>query len=135
MDMLKKESKKRAREMDPKSTVPGEATAAIEHRSFARIGFLGNPSDVYFGRTISLTIGNFWASVKLEPSQHLLIKPHPFHDLVQFSSLDHLVRFLSNLELFIYVIPFDPSSYLYFDLKCCQVNSNKSFWFLDFGVV
>lgn len=98
MDMLKKESKKRGREeMDSKST--GQATAAIEHRSFARIGFLGNPSDVYFGRTISFTIGNFWASVKLEPSQHLVIKPHPFHDLVQFTSLDHLVRFLSNLLL------------------------------------
>lgn len=74
-------------DQDPKST----ATAAIEHRSFARIGFLGNPSDVYFGRTISFTIGNFWASVKLEPSEHVIIKPHPFNDLVQFNSLDHLV--------------------------------------------
>ena len=74
-------------DQDLKST----ATAAIEHRSFARIGFLGNPSDVYFGRTISFTIGNFWASVKLEPSEHVIIKPHPFHDLVQFNSLDHLV--------------------------------------------
>ncbi|KAL9289974.1 putative glucuronokinase [Arabidopsis thaliana] len=100
MDMLKKESKKRVREekMDPNSTVSGDgqATAPIEHRSFARIGFLGNPSDVYFGRTISLTIGNFWASVKLEPSEHLVIKPHPFHDLVQFTSLDHLLNRLQN---------------------------------------
>ncbi|XP_010496286.1 PREDICTED: glucuronokinase 1-like [Camelina sativa] len=82
--------------MDPKSTVADQPRAGIEHRSFARIGFLGNPSDVYFGRTISFTIGNFWASVKLEPSQHLLIKPHPFHDLVRFTSLDHLVDRLQN---------------------------------------
>lgn len=81
-------------DQDPRST----ATAAIEHRSFARIGFLGNPSDVYLGRTISFTIGNFWASVKLEPSEHMIIKPHPFHDLVQFTSLDHLVLIsISNL--------------------------------------
>ncbi|KAJ0249862.1 Glucuronokinase 1 [Hirschfeldia incana] len=79
-------------DQDPKST----GTAAIEHRSFARIGFLGNPSDVYFGRTISFTIGNFWASVKLEESEHLIIKPHPFHDLVQFNSLDHLVKRLEK---------------------------------------
>lgn len=81
-------------DQDPRST----ATAAIEHRSFARIGFLGNPSDVYLGRTISFTIGNFWASVKLEPSEHMIIKPHPFHDLVQFTSFDHLVLIsISNL--------------------------------------
>ncbi|RID70964.1 hypothetical protein BRARA_C02936 [Brassica rapa] len=80
-------------DQDLKSTT---GTAAIEHRSFARIGFLGNPSDVYFGRTISFTIGNFWASVKLEPSEHVIIKPHPFHDLVQFNSLDHLLNRLEN---------------------------------------
>ncbi|CAG7881903.1 unnamed protein product [Brassica rapa] len=80
-------------DQDLKSTT---GTAAIEHRSFARIGFLGNPSDVYFGRTISFTIGNFWASVKLEPSEHVIIKPHQFHDLVQFNSLDHLLNRLEN---------------------------------------
>jgi hypothetical protein len=34
--------------------------------------------------------------VKLEPSEHLVIKPHPFHDLVQFTSLDHLLNRLQN---------------------------------------
>ncbi|XP_006297903.2 glucuronokinase 1 [Capsella rubella] len=84
--------------MDPKTTEEDqvEPTAAIEHRSFARIGFLGNPSDVYFGRTISFTIANFWASVKLQPSRHLLINPHPFHDHVRFSSLHHLLDRLQN---------------------------------------
>lgn len=81
--------------MDPnpkQASFGDDNKAVLEHRSFARIGFLGNPSDVYFGRTISFTIGNFWATAKLEPSDHLLIKPHPFHDLVRFESLDNLVR-------------------------------------------
>ncbi|XP_023636627.1 probable glucuronokinase 2 [Capsella rubella] len=80
----------------PEITEEVQDKGVLEHRSFARIGFLGNPSDVYFGRTISFTIGNFWAWAKLEPSDHLLIKPHPFHDLVQFHSLDNLVYRLEN---------------------------------------
>ncbi|KAG8384880.1 hypothetical protein BUALT_Bualt04G0164300 [Buddleja alternifolia] len=50
----------------------GDKNAAIEHRAYARVGLLGNPSDVYYGRTISFSLGNFWASVKLEPSQDLV---------------------------------------------------------------
>ncbi|KAJ4729317.1 Glucuronokinase 1 [Melia azedarach] len=68
----------------------------IEHKAFARIGLLGNPSDVYYGRSISFSLGNFWASVKLEPSDDLVIKPHPFHDLVHFQSFDHLANRLHN---------------------------------------
>ncbi|KAG6502766.1 hypothetical protein ZIOFF_035054 [Zingiber officinale] len=50
-----------------------------------------NHSDIYFSRTISLSIANFSATVRLEPSQDLVIHPHPFHDLVSFSSIQHLV--------------------------------------------
>lgn len=64
----------------------------IEHRTYARVGLLGNPSDVYFGRTISFSLGNFWASVRLEPSRELVIRPHPVHDFVSFDSIDQLVR-------------------------------------------
>lgn len=80
--------------------------AAIEHKAYARVGFLGNPSDVYYGRTISFTISNFWASVRLQPSDNLVFLPHPTHDLVQFRSLDHLVclfLFTSSLYLYIYL--------------------------------
>ncbi|KAL8160120.1 hypothetical protein V2J09_001657 [Rumex salicifolius] len=70
--------------------------AAIDHKAYARIGLLGNPSDVYNGKTLSLSLGNFFASVKLEPSDHLIIRPHPFHDLVQFNSLHHLVSRLES---------------------------------------
>ncbi|XP_068637824.1 glucuronokinase 1-like isoform X2 [Aristolochia californica] len=63
----------------------------IEHKAYARIGLLGNPSDVYFGRTISVSIGNFWATVRLEPSDELVIQPHPIHDFVRFDTFHHLV--------------------------------------------
>ncbi|KAK8925710.1 Glucuronokinase 1 [Platanthera zijinensis] len=43
----------------------------IEHRAYARMGLLGNPSDVYFGRTISFSLGNFCSFVRLEPSKDL----------------------------------------------------------------
>ncbi|XP_020597824.1 glucuronokinase 1-like isoform X2 [Phalaenopsis equestris] len=74
----------------------GNAPRCIEHRAYARVGLLGNPSDLYFGRTISFSIGNFWASVRLEPSENLVIRPHPKHDLVSFDSLRHLVCRLQN---------------------------------------
>lgn len=68
----------------------------IEHKVYARVGLLGNPSDVYYGRTISFSLANFWATVKLQPSHHLIITPHPTHDHVQFSGLDHLVNRLQS---------------------------------------
>ncbi|CAN4079186.1 unnamed protein product [Withania somnifera] len=68
----------------------------IEHKSYARVGLLGNPSDVYFGNTISFSLGNFWASVRLEPCLDLVIVPHPSHDLLQFNSISHLVNRLQN---------------------------------------
>ncbi|XP_057482617.1 LOW QUALITY PROTEIN: glucuronokinase 1-like [Actinidia eriantha] len=72
------------------------STSVIEHKVHARVGLLGNPSDVYYGRAISFSLGNFWASVRLQPSDHLLISPHHTHDLVQFDSLGHLVNRLNN---------------------------------------
>ncbi|KAH9791009.1 glucuronokinase 1 [Citrus sinensis] len=74
----------------------GVRVGVIEHKAYARVGLLGNPSDVYYGRTISFSLANFWASVKLEPSDDLVIKPHPVHDLVQFQSLHHLMNRLQN---------------------------------------
>ncbi|XP_042504013.1 glucuronokinase 1-like [Macadamia integrifolia] len=73
-----------------------DSFSIIEHKAYARVGFLGNPSDVYFGRTISFSLGNFFASVRLEPSDDLIISPHPHHDLVQFKSLYQMVNRLQN---------------------------------------
>ena len=37
----------------------------LKRRAYARAGLVGNPSDGYFGKTISFTLKNFWAEVVL----------------------------------------------------------------------
>ena len=37
----------------------------IRKRAYARAGLVGNPSDGYHGKTISIIVGNFWADVVL----------------------------------------------------------------------
>ena len=46
----------------------------IETRAFARAGLLGNPSDGYFGKTISVIIKNFGARVTMYESPELIIE-------------------------------------------------------------
>ncbi|KAI8075143.1 ribosomal protein S5 domain 2-type protein [Gongronella butleri] len=40
----------------------------IRVKSYARVGLMGNPSDGFFGCTMSLLIANFWAQVTLVPN-------------------------------------------------------------------
>ena len=47
----------------------------IETYGYARAGFLGNPSDGYFGKTLSFAMSNFRARVLCYPSARLEIKP------------------------------------------------------------
>jgi hypothetical protein len=44
------------------------ATAAITRRAYARIGLLGNPSDGFFGKTIAVSLQNFYAEVRGPPA-------------------------------------------------------------------
>ena len=37
----------------------------IRKRIYARAGLLGNPSDGYHGKTISISVRNFWSEVVL----------------------------------------------------------------------
>lgn len=46
----------------------------IDSRAYARAGLLGNPSDGYFGKTISLIIKNFGAHISLYESPELVIE-------------------------------------------------------------
>ncbi len=46
----------------------------IEARAYARAGLLGNPSDGYFGKTISVSIKNFGAHILLFESPELVIQ-------------------------------------------------------------
>lgn len=46
----------------------------FESRAFARAGLLGNPSDGYFGKTISIVVRNFGAHVSLYETPELQIE-------------------------------------------------------------
>ena len=63
----------------------------IETRAYARAGLLGNPSDGYFGKTISFIIRNFRARVLLYPSARVEIKPSAA-DFPIWGSLEDLRR-------------------------------------------
>ncbi|KAG9352708.1 hypothetical protein JZ751_021122 [Albula glossodonta] len=59
-------------------------------RSYARVGLMGNPSDGFNGKTIAMTISNFWAEVTLTESERLVLLPHPLNDPTEFGSLQDL---------------------------------------------
>ena len=40
-------------------------------RAYARVGLMGNPSDGFHGKTISLSISNFWAEATIFESERL----------------------------------------------------------------
>lgn len=65
--------------------------AFVRGIAYARVGWIGNPSDGYYGKTISFTIQDFYASVMLSESDRLEIIPNK-RDQVQFSSMEELVE-------------------------------------------
>ena len=62
----------------------------IRTTTYARAGLIGNPSDGYFGRTISFSVRNFSARITLYESPELEIKLHT-NDRLMFRSMQHLV--------------------------------------------
>jgi glucuronokinase len=63
----------------------------IKTRSFARAGFLGNPSDGYFGKTVSFAFSNFGVELTLTESSRLRFVPGEVDDAT-FESPEQLVR-------------------------------------------
>ncbi|MBT8396541.1 MAG: GHMP kinase [Gemmatimonadetes bacterium] len=68
------------------SKVSGSPTTLAVGHAYARAGLLGNPSDVYHGRVLSVVLRNFQATVSLEESSDLRIESHAleedvFHDM------------------------------------------------------
>jgi glucuronokinase len=51
------------------------AERIVEGHAYARAGLLGNPSDGYFGRALSVVLRNFHATVTLEESNEIRIEP------------------------------------------------------------
>jgi glucuronokinase len=66
----------------------------IESRAYARAGLLGNPSDGYFGKTISIIIKNFGAIVSIYESPELVIEEQEI-DRNEFRNIHHLVDSLN----------------------------------------
>ncbi len=63
----------------------------IRAKAYPRVGLIGNPSDGYYGKTISFTISNFRAEVILYESPELEILPSA-KDQSQFSNIVELVK-------------------------------------------
>ncbi|MFK7734131.1 MAG: mevalonate kinase [Pseudomonadales bacterium] len=61
----------------------------IEAKAYARAGLIGNPSDGYFGKTISVILRNFSATVRCFESPRLSIEPCQ-QDQMVFRSLQDL---------------------------------------------
>jgi len=70
----------------------------IKTRSYARAGLIGNPSDGYFGKTISFAFGNFSAEVTLYETPELGFVPGDVDDAT-FASTSELLR---EIQLFGY---------------------------------
>lgn len=62
----------------------------IESRAYARAGLLGNPSDGYFGKTISIIVRNFGASISLYETPELRIEETDV-DKNSFRNVYHMV--------------------------------------------
>ena len=63
----------------------------LHTRSYPRAGFLGNPSDGYFGKTIAFAFTDFCVDVDLYESPEIEFLPGDVDDNA-FASLEHLTR-------------------------------------------
>ena len=63
----------------------------LHTHAYARAGLIGNPSDGYFGKTVSVILKNYCAEIKLFESPELIIEPRN-RDISRFESLDMLMQ-------------------------------------------
>ena len=70
----------------------------VKARSFARAGLLGNPSDGYFGKTLSFAFANFGVDLTLAESSRMRFVPGEVDDAM-FDSPEQLVH---DLRIFGY---------------------------------
>ena len=70
----------------------------VRSRSFARAGLLGNPSDGYFGKTLSFTFTQFGVELVMSESSRIRFQQGEVDDAT-FASLDEMSR---NLRLYGY---------------------------------
>ena len=70
----------------------------INTRSFARAGFLGNPSDGYFGKTISFAFTEFYVDLRLYESPRMRFVPGEVDD----ATFDSPAQLVHDLRLYGY---------------------------------
>lgn len=63
----------------------------VRTRAYTRAGLAGNPSDGYFGKTLSVTFKNYYAEVTMYETPDLEILPND-RDHSYFNNLEHLVK-------------------------------------------
>jgi glucuronokinase len=68
----------------------------IEERAYARAGLLGNPSDGYFGKTISISVKNFGARISLYESPELRIELNPV-DQMEYPNIHTFMERIKSL--------------------------------------
>ncbi len=67
----------------------------IRQKTYARAGLAGNPSDGFFGKTLSFTLNNFFAEVVLYPSQHLELLAGP-RDRPIYSGISEMIKSIND---------------------------------------
>ena len=93
----------------------------IRTRSFARAGLLGNPSDGYFGKTVSFTFTQFGVELVMTESSRIRFQQGEVDDAT-FASMDEMSR---NLRLYGY----------YGGIRLLKATSKKFFdWCQEQGI-
>ena len=109
------------------STNPTSVTGVC----YSRIGLIGNPSDGYFGNTISISVDNYSTKVEIIKSNRLNIIPHPMSisfsllirrsDPMQFDSIRDLNSLLQKNGYTVRIcIEFRSIGRYSFDLCCIK---------------
>ncbi|MBO7721604.1 MAG: GHMP kinase [Kiritimatiellae bacterium] len=75
-----------------------QSVQVIRARSFARAGFLGNPSDGYYGKTLSFSFTEFCVDLRLTESSRLRFTPGEVDD----ASFDSPSQLVHDLRLYGY---------------------------------
>jgi glucuronokinase len=84
--------------MQTTPAVEALGNGSFRSRVHARIGLLGNPSDGYNGRCLSLSLENFWADVVITPSSSdkITFELSSEGDPSQFSNLHSFISYIDG---------------------------------------
>lgn len=101
-----------------------------------RVGLMGNPSDGFNGKTIAMTISNFWAEVTLIESQSLVdktlyyVNPYQKTRSAFFLNSFNTVFVCRSSFLIHWMIPLSSAAY-----RICFASATKKGLFFFFSVI